>query len=115
LRPKLPPAGIRPQRLCLCTAPATPAQGLFPSIFKDFSASTSCPQKHAGYPRPDVGYPVVIHNVVHRVDALANRSRDRHLGYGGRTMTYLPDPRVDAYIDALPDWQQAICRRVRAV
>lgn len=23
------------------------------------------------------------------------------------------DPRVDAYIDALPDWQQAICRRVR--
>ena len=28
-------------------------------------------------------------------------------------MTYTPDPRVDAYIDALPDWQQAICRRVR--
>jgi hypothetical protein len=24
-----------------------------------------------------------------------------------------PDPRVDAYIDALPDWQQAICREVR--
>jgi hypothetical protein len=23
------------------------------------------------------------------------------------------DPRIDAYIDALPDWQQAICRRVR--
>ena len=23
------------------------------------------------------------------------------------------DPRVDAYIDALPEWQQAICRRVR--
>lgn len=23
------------------------------------------------------------------------------------------DPRVDAWIDALPDWQQAICRRVR--
>jgi hypothetical protein len=23
------------------------------------------------------------------------------------------DPRVGAYIDALPDWQQAICRRVR--
>ena len=23
------------------------------------------------------------------------------------------DPRVDAYIDALPDWQQDICRRVR--
>jgi hypothetical protein len=23
------------------------------------------------------------------------------------------DPRIDAYIDALPDWQQAICRRLR--
>jgi hypothetical protein len=23
------------------------------------------------------------------------------------------DPRVDLYIDALPDWQQAICRQVR--
>ena len=28
-------------------------------------------------------------------------------------MTYIVDPRVDAYIDALPDWQQAICRQVR--
>src|SRR5713226_7497294 len=28
-------------------------------------------------------------------------------------MRYLVDPRVDAYIDALPDWQQAICRQVR--
>ncbi len=28
-------------------------------------------------------------------------------------MTYGADPRVDAYIDALPDWQQAICRAVR--
>jgi len=28
-------------------------------------------------------------------------------------MTYETDPRVDAYIDALPDWQQAICREVR--
>lgn len=25
------------------------------------------------------------------------------------------DPRVDAYIDRLPDWQQTICRRVRAL
>ena len=25
------------------------------------------------------------------------------------------DPRVDAYIDALPGWQQAICRQVRAL
>ena len=28
-------------------------------------------------------------------------------------MSHAPDPRVDAYIDALPDWQQAICREVR--
>ena len=28
-------------------------------------------------------------------------------------MSYEKDPRVDAYIDALPEWQQAICRRVR--
>ncbi len=28
-------------------------------------------------------------------------------------MTYDVDPRVDEYIDALPDWQQAICREVR--
>ena len=25
-------------------------------------------------------------------------------------MSYVTDPRVDAYIDALPEWQQAICR-----
>ena len=24
-----------------------------------------------------------------------------------------PDPRVDAYIDALPEWQRAICREIR--
>ena len=28
-------------------------------------------------------------------------------------MTYAADPRVDAYIGGLPDWQQAICREVR--
>jgi len=28
-------------------------------------------------------------------------------------MDYEEDPRVDAYIDALPEWQQAICREVR--
>ncbi|HEV8569554.1 MAG TPA: DUF1801 domain-containing protein [Actinoplanes sp.] len=28
-------------------------------------------------------------------------------------MTYLADPRVDAYIEALPEWQQAVCREVR--
>ena len=28
-------------------------------------------------------------------------------------MTYTADPRVDAYIDALPEWQQAVCHEVR--
>jgi hypothetical protein len=28
-------------------------------------------------------------------------------------MSYAAEPRVDAYIDALPGWQQAICREVR--
>ena len=28
-------------------------------------------------------------------------------------MTYAKDPRVDAYIDGLPGWQQAICRQIR--
>jgi hypothetical protein len=28
-------------------------------------------------------------------------------------MSYEKDPRVDEYIDALPDWQQAICGEVR--
>src|SRR5579884_3418873 len=27
--------------------------------------------------------------------------------------SYPADPRIDEYIDALPDWQQAICRRLR--
>jgi hypothetical protein len=29
------------------------------------------------------------------------------------SLSYDPDPRVDEYIDALPDWQQAVCRQVR--
>lgn len=28
-------------------------------------------------------------------------------------MSYRADPRVDAYIEALPEWQRAICREVR--
>jgi len=28
-------------------------------------------------------------------------------------VVYKADPRVDAYIDALPDWQREICRHVR--
>ena len=30
-------------------------------------------------------------------------------------MAYPPDPRVDAYIDGLPSWQQDICQEVRAL
>jgi hypothetical protein len=30
-------------------------------------------------------------------------------------MSYERDPRVDAYIAALPDWQQAICRELRDI
>jgi hypothetical protein len=30
-------------------------------------------------------------------------------------VTYQADPRVDAYIDRLPEWQQEICRQVRAL
>jgi hypothetical protein len=35
------------------------------------------------------------------------------LAKGGPAVAYITDPRVDAYIQALPDWQQAICREVR--
>jgi hypothetical protein len=31
------------------------------------------------------------------------------------SVTFVKDSRVDAYIDALPEWQQAICRKVRAL
>ena len=30
-------------------------------------------------------------------------------------MTYIADPRVDRYIDSLPDWQQAVCCEVRTL
>jgi hypothetical protein len=30
-------------------------------------------------------------------------------------MTYTPDPRVDAYIDGLPSWQQDICQEIRGL
>jgi hypothetical protein len=28
-------------------------------------------------------------------------------------VSYTKDPRVDAYVDGLPQWQQTICQRVR--
>jgi hypothetical protein len=33
--------------------------------------------------------------------------------YGGSDVTYAADPRVDAYIATLPEWQQSICHEVR--
>ncbi len=33
----------------------------------------------------------------------------------GAVPAFVPDPRVDAYILALPEWQQAICQEVRAL
>jgi hypothetical protein len=30
-------------------------------------------------------------------------------------MAYATDPRVDSYIEGLPEWQQAICREVRGL
>ena len=33
----------------------------------------------------------------------------------GGAMTYETDPRVDDYIDTLPDWQQAVCRELRDI
>jgi len=42
------------------------------------------------------------------------RLGNRHgRGYGVLDVSYVKDPRVDAYIDALPPWQQRICREVR--
>ena len=35
--------------------------------------------------------------------------------YKADDVTYQADPRVDAYINVLPDWQQEICHRVREV
>ena len=34
---------------------------------------------------------------------------------GQRVPPYVTDPRVDGYIDALPPWQQQLCRRLRDV
>jgi hypothetical protein len=38
---------------------------------------------------------------------------ERRAPYGASAVTYTADPRVDAYVEALPGWQQGICREVR--
>ena len=41
-------------------------------------------------------------------------SSARHLlDQEASTVTGRTDPRVDAYIDALPEWQQLVCRQIR--
>jgi hypothetical protein len=48
--------------------------------------------------------------------AISLRSKEHKLASeteGGLKMKYEVDPRVDEYIDALPEWQQAICQEVR--
>ena len=32
---------------------------------------------------------------------------------GSRAASYAVDPRVDAYLETLPDWQRAVCQRIR--
>src|SRR5258706_14742554 len=41
------------------------------------------------------------------------RSKGNLMRKDGAVPKYQTDPRVDAYIDALPGWQRAICREVR--
>ena len=41
------------------------------------------------------------------------RAQRRPPHYRGPVATYSKDPRVDAHLDALPDWQRAVCQQVR--
>jgi hypothetical protein len=50
-----------------------------------------------------------------RASAPGDTALLRSSGYGESTMTSAADPRVDAYIDSLPEWQQTICREVRGL
>ncbi len=44
----------------------------------------------------------------------SSKRPERRSSANAKSATTLPaDPRVDAYIDALPEWQQLICRQVR--
>jgi hypothetical protein len=48
-----------------------------------------------------------------KASTFVNEWRRASPSYGGCAMSYPTDPRVDAYIDALPGWQQRFCREVR--
>jgi hypothetical protein len=46
---------------------------------------------------------------------VANPATSAMRAYDIGAMTYESDPRVDAYIHALPEWQQRICQEVRGL
>ena len=50
---------------------------------------------------------------MHRIKVPHEHLRPKRITGRGRTKEYAVDPRVDAYLDSLPGWQQAIYRRVR--
>jgi hypothetical protein len=52
--------------------------------------------------------------VEHQTDQMRSTIPAERIG-DASAMTSRPDPRVEAYIEALPDWQQTICREVRAL
>jgi hypothetical protein len=50
--------------------------------------------------------------------SLSRAAAEAHCAEGATILpmrTYHTDPRVDDHINSLPDWQQDICRRVRAL
>jgi hypothetical protein len=66
--------------------------------------------------RPGSGF--VVHDANTDTGVVATVKLLVRLPTGGphsyrESMVYTTDPRVDVYIDALPDWQQVICREVR--
>ena len=64
-------------------------------------------------PRTELVTPGHVGVVVEPVAAEAAACSPLRVYRGPVTAT--TDPRVDAYIDALPEWQQGICREVRAL
>ena len=48
-----------------------------------------------------------------RALAVVPRVAPNHRRGYAADVTYAADPRIDAYFDALPDWQRAICLQVR--
>ena len=61
-----------------------------------------------------LGY--LLSKIKERREGIKARPHTRHQRYPKSTMADTTnDPRVDAYIESLPDWQQGIRRRLRAL